>query len=94
MTVLLNLKRLGKKFGSKEFFIFTAADVVGPTSQEAVARTGNIHSALMIGSRTESRFGCRGYRSRTLHDPSPKGTAVGRLTRRRGGQRHDRTQGD
>lgn len=87
MTVLL------KKIGG--LFAFTAADIVGHNSTEAVARTGNVEAAIAMGSSVEHHgFTGRKYRGRTPHNPSPKGTAAGRLTRRRGGQRHDRSDGD
>ncbi len=84
-----------KQIGS--LFAFTTADVVGGTHQEVVGMTGNVKSVLEIGSEVEaSHPALRGRKCRlsTTYNPSPKGTAMGRRTRRRGGQRHDRTHGD
>jgi hypothetical protein len=85
-----------KQIGS--LFAFTTADVVGDSRQEVVGMTGDVNAVLQIGSVVEtpqpSPFGGRKHKGRHFYNPSPKGTAAGRLTRRRGGQRHDRTHGD
>ncbi len=90
MKVLL--ARIGKTFA------FTTADVVGDSRQEVVGMTGDVNAVLQIGSVVEtpqpSPFGGRKHKGRHFYNPLPKGTAPGRLTRRRGGQRHDRSDGD